>query len=65
MEPADVSLSGFGVALSDPHRRLNGGYPYLEVKCLGCETHQTMALNIVRWPKIYKRPAQTHWDRLP
>lgn len=23
---------------------LNGGYPYLEVKCLGCETHQTVAL---------------------
>jgi hypothetical protein len=30
---------------------LNGGYPYLEVKCLGCETHQTVALNIVRRPK--------------
>jgi hypothetical protein len=24
---------------------LNGGYPYLEVKCLGCDTHQTVALN--------------------
>jgi hypothetical protein len=30
---------------------LNGGYPYIEVKCLGCETHQTVALNIVRRPK--------------
>src|SRR5271168_4500572 len=30
---------------------LNGGYPYLEVKCLGCETHQTVALNIIRRPK--------------
>jgi hypothetical protein len=30
---------------------LNGGYPYLEVKCLGCQTHQTVALNIVRRPK--------------
>jgi hypothetical protein len=30
---------------------INGGYPYLEVKCLGCETHQTVALNIVRRPK--------------
>jgi hypothetical protein len=30
---------------------LNGGYPYLEVKCLGCETHQTVALNIVRRSK--------------
>jgi hypothetical protein len=31
---------------------LNGGYPYLEVKCLGCQTHQTVALNIVRRPKM-------------
>lgn len=27
---------------------LNAGYCYLEVKCLGCETHQTVALDIVR-----------------
>jgi hypothetical protein len=25
---------------------LNAGYLYLEVKCLGCSTHQTIALNI-------------------
>jgi hypothetical protein len=30
---------------------LNAGYLHLEVKCLGCETHQTVALNIVRRPK--------------
>jgi hypothetical protein len=30
---------------------INAGYIYLEVKCLGCETHQTVALNIVRRPK--------------
>ena len=30
---------------------LNGGYRYLEVKCLGCSTHQTVALDIVRRPK--------------
>ena len=30
---------------------LNAGYLYLEVKCLGCNTHQTVALNIVRRPK--------------
>jgi hypothetical protein len=30
---------------------LNAGYLYLEVKCLGCETHQTVALNVVRRPK--------------
>ena len=30
---------------------LNAGYRYLEVKCLGCETHQTVALDIVRRPK--------------
>ncbi len=30
---------------------LNAGYTYLKVKCLGCETHQTVALDIVRRPK--------------
>jgi hypothetical protein len=30
---------------------LNAGYLYLEVRCLGCDTHQTVALNIVRQPK--------------
>ena len=30
---------------------LNAGYLYLEVKCLGCSTHQTVALNIVRRPE--------------
>ncbi len=30
---------------------LNAGYCYLEVKCLGCETHQTVALDIVRRAK--------------
>src|SRR6185312_11764939 len=30
---------------------LNAEYRYLEVKCLGCSTHQTVALDIVRRPK--------------
>jgi hypothetical protein len=30
---------------------LNAGYRYLEVKCLGCDTPQTGALDIVRRPK--------------
>jgi hypothetical protein len=30
---------------------LNAGYRYLEVRCLGCDTHQTVALDIVRWPE--------------
>jgi hypothetical protein len=30
---------------------LNPGYLYLEVRCFGCDTHQTVALDIVRWPK--------------
>jgi hypothetical protein len=30
---------------------LNASYLYLEVKCLGCETHQTVALDIIRRPK--------------
>ena len=30
---------------------LNAGYPFLEVRCLGCDTHQTVALDVVRRPK--------------
>jgi hypothetical protein len=30
---------------------VNAGYGYLEVKCLGCNTHQTVALDIIRRPK--------------
>ena len=30
---------------------INAGYHYLEVKCFGCNTHQTVALDIVRRPK--------------
>jgi hypothetical protein len=30
---------------------LNAGYAYLEVRCLGCDTQQTVALDIVRRPK--------------
>ena len=30
---------------------LNAGYLYLEVRCLGCDTSQTVALNIIRRPK--------------
>jgi hypothetical protein len=26
----------------------NAGYRYLEVRCLGCDTHQTVALDIIR-----------------
>ena len=30
---------------------LNAGFRYLEVRCLGRDTHQTVALDIVRRPK--------------
>ena len=30
---------------------INAGFGYLEVRCLGCNTHQTVALDIVRRPK--------------
>lgn len=30
---------------------LNAGYRYLEVRCLGCNTNQTVALDVVRRPK--------------
>ena len=34
-----------------PGDALNAGFLYLEVRCFGCDTHQTVALNIVRRPK--------------
>ncbi len=30
---------------------LNAGCGYLEVRCLGCDTHQTVALDVIRRPK--------------
>jgi hypothetical protein len=30
---------------------LNAGFGYLEVRCLGCNTHQAVVLDIVRRPK--------------
>lgn len=30
---------------------INAGFVYLEVRCLGCDTHQAVALDIVRRPK--------------
>jgi hypothetical protein len=30
---------------------LNAGYGYLEVRCLGCDTHSTIALDVIRRPK--------------
>ncbi|MDB5616605.1 hypothetical protein [Tardiphaga sp.] len=30
---------------------LNAGFGYLEVRCHGCDTHQTVALDIIRRPK--------------
>ena len=30
---------------------LNAGYVYLEVRCLGCDTHSTVALDVVRRAK--------------
>jgi hypothetical protein len=35
---------------------LNAGYCYLEVKCLGCDTHQTIPLDTVRRPKSTPHP---------
>jgi hypothetical protein len=42
--PREVCEQALGEAL-------NAGYGYLEVKCLGCDTHQTVALDIIRRPK--------------
>jgi len=40
---------------------LNAGYLYLEVKCLGYSTHQTVALSIVRRPKATR---STNWSAI-
>jgi hypothetical protein len=34
---------------------LNAGYLCLQVRCLGCDTHQTVALDVVRRPKMTPR----------
>jgi hypothetical protein len=31
---------------------INAGYGYLEVRCLGCDTNTTIALDIIRRPKV-------------
>jgi hypothetical protein len=52
-EPWNQRMLGFqGPAQPSPAfgDATNAGYFYLEVKCLGCNTHQTVALNIVRSP---------------
>jgi hypothetical protein len=50
----NMRMLGFkGPAQPSPARgdALNAGYRYLEVRCLGCDTHQTVALDIVRRSK--------------
>jgi hypothetical protein len=42
-----MTINGEPVAEID----ISGSYGYLEVRCLGCDTHQTVALDVVRRPK--------------
>ena len=54
MRRGTSACSAFRVRRSHRPRsatRSTPGYRYLEVKCLGCNTHQTVALDIVRRPK--------------
>src|SRR6266404_648129 len=54
VEAWNARMLGFqGPAHSSPTLgdAINAGFGYLEVKCLGCNTHQTVALDIVRRPK--------------
>ena len=52
VEQAHARLSGSGAAIARRSAtRSMPGTDYLEVKCLGCNTHQTVALDIVRRPK--------------
>jgi hypothetical protein len=39
---------------------LNAGYRYLEVRCLGCDTNQTVVLDIVRRPNANPRARAVH-----
>ena len=48
---AYVGLPGTCPTLPALGDALNAGYRYLEVRCLGCDIHQTVALDIVRRPK--------------
>ena len=54
VEAWNKRMLGFqGPAQPSPALRdaINAGFGYLEVKCLGCNTHQTVALDIVRRSK--------------
>jgi hypothetical protein len=51
VEQADARLSRPGATVATLGDALNAGYLYLEVRCLGCDTHQTVALDTVRRPK--------------
>ncbi len=48
-----ANATGAGPAQPSPTigDALNAGFGDLEVRCLGCDTHQTVALDIVRRPK--------------
>jgi hypothetical protein len=51
LEPAHAGFQRTGSASPSLGDALNAGFLYLEVRCLGCDTHQTVALNVVRRPK--------------
>ena len=49
-----IGISGFDLRLCPDlicDKDNTQGYTYLEIRCLGCDTHQTVALDIVRRPK--------------
>jgi hypothetical protein len=51
LEQTDAGLQGPAQPSPTLGDALNAGYTYLEVRCLGCDTHQTVALDIVRRPR--------------
>jgi hypothetical protein len=44
IDEAVLAPSALMITLGDA---LNAGYLYLEVRCLGCDTHQTVTLDVV------------------
>ena len=56
LELSHAGLKGTCAASPTLGDALNAGYLYLEVRCLGCDTNQTVALDIVRRPKTHAGP---------
>jgi hypothetical protein len=53
LDQANVGLQGSAQPSPTLGDALNAGYGYL-VRCLGCDTHQTVALDIAIWSRFVR-----------